>query len=149
MIHPKPGLPVLHERPPLNPSTWVRFACRAFRPIVRFLRRWRQRVLDGRLSNLLTRVGRCDSRTELEQLLGQPQYALAGHLFSSTPAEGRPTTHPEQVESYAVRGCRIELWFTGGRVSSLCGFVDSSPWDLAQVNAFHEHCHASGEPDEV
>jgi hypothetical protein len=86
---------------------------------------------------LIEEVVRCETRADLERLLGPPKYALAGHGFSSqteSPDQvGRYVVEsPDQVESYVKDDCRVEIWFRQGRLWLVCGSEDYSPWLRAE-----------------
>ena len=74
-------------------------------------------------------AGKCQTRNELEQVLGKPKYVLKGDGFSIG------SFVPDRVESYQKRGCVIELWFKGERFHSDSGFVPYTAW------AEHEFDH--------
>ncbi len=70
-------------------------------------------------------AGKCQTRNELEQVLGKPKYVLKGDGFCIG------SFVPDRVESYQKRGCVIELWFKGERFHSDSGFVPYTAWDIA------------------
>ena len=110
MIEPTRNLQPLAERPQIGPAPiYVRIACKLAPALVqRWLNR-RDERLQARLGELINLAMRCESRAELERILGTPVYALAGHLFSSN-GEG-----PDSVECYAKDGCELEVWFRNGK----------------------------------
>ena len=98
--------------------------CIFFRPVVVRWRRFQREAAEHRLSQLIVEAGRCKNRNELEHLLGQPRYAMAGELFAVDQES------PDVVECYVTQGCLIELWFTDGRVSITTGSVNVSLLDV-------------------
>jgi hypothetical protein len=126
MVEPKDGLILLSERAALRPAGWVRLCCRLAGPIVRRWLKHREKRLERVLTELMQNVERCQTRGALEGVLGPPEYGMTGAGFS----DGRG--QPDLVESYARSGCRIELWFRGGRQCATTGFVDWTPWKIAE-----------------
>ena len=126
MVEPKEGLSRLAERPALTPSRWVRLCCGLAGPMVKRWLKRREKRIEHELTDLMRMVQRCETRPELERLLGPPQYGMTGDGFSDGSGQ------PDFVESYATRGCRVELWFRGGTQCGTAGFVDWTPWMLAE-----------------
>jgi hypothetical protein len=97
------------------------------RPLIRWSLRIREARLEGKVRALLDEVRRCQTRVDLERLLGPPQYALAGCGFRAGAVS------PDSVESYAKNGCRIEVLFREGRLWAVTGSADYSAWMIAEV----------------
>jgi len=130
VIEPAADLPLLTTRPsPIPPPWWIGFCCAVAGPLVDRWLKAREVRLQSRASELLVESRRCATRTELESILGPPEYRLEGHLF----ALGNEI--PDFVESYARDGCRIELWFRQNGYWLSTGNVDLSPWHVARLTS--------------
>jgi uncharacterized Zn finger protein (UPF0148 family) len=122
---PAGRLAVRDGRPPLETrGLWfVRFRVVLFRPIVILWIILRQRIMVSRVDAKLEQVTRCESRAELEQLLGEPLYAV------DAKAVGREG-FADVIECYESEGCCIDLWFKDDRLANVSGFVKPTLWDM-------------------
>ena len=105
---------------------------RLLRPIRAILRPFDRRnndVLNAQLLALLSEVVRCDTRAELEALIGKPDYAMVGDVFATTTPDG-VTSHPDLVESYSKGRMRIELWFVDDCLQDRMGFLMPTTWNV-------------------
>ena len=106
-----------------NPR-WVWLCGRVFSP---FVRRWRipaRARAESRLHHLMNGLRQCETRDELERLLGKPKYALQGDLFLSG------SFVPDRAETYEKDGCLIDLLFENDHLHSASGCVPYTAWDL-------------------
>ena len=125
MIGPKHNLVPLENRPAFaSIPLWVDLACFFATPLVVWWLRRRDVRLMARVSSLLSKCRKCASRNELEALLGQPHYALRGHLFKSGEQS------PDVVESYSRNGCRIEVSFLNDELWQISGWPDWTPLSI-------------------
>ena len=129
MIPAEPDMPLLEERPRLDSPRWIRLVSRLLFPVVRYCRGRRRDQIQPLLAPLMKGACSCNTRSDLKKLLGRPQYVLAGqtcHVREHDGSEWRP----ERIESYATRGCRVDVWFQNDRIRQVTGFIDLSPWDV-------------------
>ena len=125
-MRPNQNLVPLENRPVFaSIPLWVDFACFFAAPVVVWWLRRRDARLMTRVSSLLSKCSKCASRNELEALLGQPHYALCGHLFKSGGQS------PDVVESYSRNGCRIEVSFLNNKIWNIYGHPDWTPLSIA------------------
>ena len=128
MIAPLENIELLTERPPLSLGVFYRF----LRPFRSMMRRFDQRnddALNQELSALLSDVSLCESRDDLEALLGRPNYAMVGSAFGTSSREG-VTTHPDLVECYTRGRLCVDLWFRDGRLDQHMGYLMPTAWDV-------------------
>jgi len=130
VIAPKPDIPVLPERPPIHYPSWVHHLGHLAGPLVRPIRRRARQRECRELEDLLKRASACDTRAELEMVIGQPKYVLDGRGYDSRGFDGRDLV-PDKVEVYAKGNCVIEITFDGQRQHSFIGYVKPSAWDRA------------------
>ncbi|MDM4019568.1 hypothetical protein [Roseiconus lacunae] len=78
--------------------------------------------LERELLALLEHVQKCQQREELNDLVGDPDYVMAGTLFASEGADGKTVT-PDLVECYSRSRLTIELWFRDGVIMKSIGYV--------------------------
>ena len=78
--------------------------------------------LERELFELLEHVRKCQKRVELNDLVGVPDYVMAGTLFASQDADRRKVT-PDLVECYSRSRLTIELWFRDGAIMQTIGYV--------------------------
>jgi len=125
MLEPDPHLTLLPGRPPLETKgLWrVKLCALLFRPIVIMWMLMRQRNMVRRVEATLDEVAQCHDRTELEQLLGKPVYAVSGEVCDAPDP-------PDLIECYESEGCCIDLWFKDGRLHDVSGFVKPTLWDM-------------------
>ena len=93
--------------------------------------RWAQRrdaVLSTRLKAIMEQVSECANRDELQRVLGKPIYALPGDGNSRTVNPDGSIEVPDVIECYESHGCRIEIQFTGGKVSCVAGVPRLTAW---------------------
>lgn len=128
MIAPRQDFELLTERPPMPLGTFTRLL-RPIRAILRPFDRRNDDALNAQLSALLSDVVRCETRDELEALIGKPDYAMVGDVFATTTPDG-VTSHPDLVESYSRGRMRIELWFVAGQLQDQMGFLMPTAWDV-------------------
>ena len=125
MIEPKPDLIPLDERPAVRVPRWIRLACALTRPVVD---RWADKrglqfdVSAGRLED---DIRRCETRGELERLLGPPRYCLAGHLFRLGDES------PDLVECYTKGGYSVDILFRNGAVWEIVVGLAPTRWRIA------------------
>ena len=130
-INPVPGLPLRTDRPPMAElSRVIRVLAWLLRPLILpHLRRSYSRAQE-RLSELMKAASRCNSRKELEIVLGAPAYALDGDGFGQEEPDGSMSS-PDHVESYLRDRVVIDLWLRDNKAYAMSGFVMWSPWELA------------------
>lgn len=104
------AIPQLEHRPPLAVSVLKRLAIKVAAPWLRPLNARRHRARQRDLEQIFADVIHCRSRDDLEAVLGQPAYAMSGHLFTISDASGK-SRHPDRVEVYLVSGCTIDVLF--------------------------------------
>ena len=138
MIEPSKEFPVLEEFPRArvpfvirlsNGSAIIRLIFLIFGPVIRWWRgKIRLKINERILPRLISDIGKCQNRLELEKLLGKPKYVLTGKGFESYPPAGGIMV-PDIVEIYLKKRCRIDVHFKDNRLESICGMGQMSPWD--------------------
>lgn len=128
MIAPRPDQTLLSERPSRPLPMWMRVVA----PMVSIFRTNSRddAGLNSDLQSLLAKVTHCRDRAELEELLGPPDYALAGDYYGRTEPDGTEL-HPDLVECYSCGRLNIELWFRDNAVWHTIGFLMPTNWDFA------------------
>jgi len=123
MVEPKPQAVVLSERPHLVIPPSIRLFGPFVRPLVRLWLRLTWTYAEKKIRKYVTAANQCFNRHELESLLGEPEYVLAGSLYR------HGTFVPDTVESYLKDGCRIEVCFLNGQMQYVIGSEDLSYWN--------------------
>jgi hypothetical protein len=62
------------------------------------------------LERMVLDAKQCESRQNLEEILGKPKYALDGKLYKIGPRGGEES-RPDCVEVYSIRGCTFDVLF--------------------------------------
>ena len=129
-VEPRCELPLRSMRPPLGVTWWQRMLS----PIARLLwQRTRRAEYDARAQHaarLVREVADCNSRSEIESLLGPPRYALEGTHFSAWSASVNEKRVPDRVEVYEHDGCTIDIWYDGSKAIFMTGAAMPDVWDL-------------------
>ena len=92
----------------------------------------------NRLQEVLKLARDCQSREELEALMGKPRYALDGNLYSKVPMASGDFVQPDVVEVYELDNCGIELMFNDGKFIGMLGMPLPTTWEIA-LHAIPEH----------
>jgi len=129
---PDRRLPIRDGRPALEfDRLWLARLCvLLFRPIVCPWLLLRQRRLEALVNAKLDEMERCRGREELEQVIGEPVYAVSGETCGAVLDEGTQES-PDLIECYESEGCCIDLWFKDDRLVNVSGFVKPTVWDAA------------------
>ena len=106
----------------------VRLCVLVFRPIVCLWIYLRQRKMEALVNAKLEQMERCRGRGELEQVLGEPVYAVSGESCGAVLGDGTERS-PDLIECYESDGCCIDLWFKDDRLVDVSGFVKPTVWD--------------------
>ena len=138
-LDPDRSLPIRDGRPALDFKRLrlVRLCVVVFRPIVCLWLVIRQRRKGTLVNAKLDQMARCRGREELEQLLGEPVYAVDGRSCGAV-LEGSRQEIPDLIECYESEGCCIDLWFKDGQLVDVSGFVKPSVWDVALTGSADE-----------
>lgn len=140
MIAPREDLEFLSERPRLNIGWHIKLYGRLFR---RYLKPWRDRVhsrcLD-KLETLLAAVSRCETRQEIEEILGLPKYAMHGNCCGVQLAEDSEIIRPDCVEVYESDELSTEIWFKDGKSWRTSGYITPNGWDIVCSDAYWDDC---------
>lgn len=139
MIAPLPNQSLLDERPRPKIPIWMQMVA----PLAAILRSSPRNdsALEAALRNLLSEVNRRDNRTQLDGLLGTPNYVLSGELFGQAAIGSAPTC-PDLVECYSRGRLHVELWFRDGQVCQVVGFLMPTTWELLsgrEMGTANEH----------
>lgn len=126
MIVPDKTAPVLKEPPPLMISRWQYCLAGLFRPVLRPVWKVIYRRRDKTANAIVNRIATCDSRADLESVIGKVIYAIL-------PNQNRLDEQnvAQHIEIYKVSGCRIEIGYLSDRIVYIKGFADTTPWDAA------------------
>ncbi len=127
---PDRRLPVRSGRPPLQfPGLrLVRLCVLVFRPIVCLWLIFRQRRMEALVNAKLDAMETCRGREELQQVIGEPVYAVSGETCGAVLGDGTQQP-PDLIECYESEGCCIDLWFKNDRLVNVSGFVKPTVWD--------------------
>lgn len=128
MITPRENLELRTERPPLECGALVRLL-RPLGGLFRCLYSRDDEPLNAKLQTLLSDVSECADSTQIESLLGQPDYAMVGDHFGTTTPDDK-TIRPDSVECYSVGRLNVELWFRDGQLSQTIGYLMPTAWDF-------------------
>ena len=129
-IHPS-EVPVAMRTAPFRVPGSVRLMAALFGPVVRTRRRRAREEAEKDLRGALDAVCRCNSRTELEAVLGPPSEVLSGHIGFRTVSLDGEELIPDRVERYSRQGFTVELWFLGTELRNLGGHIPWTTWDVA------------------
>lgn len=131
MIEPSGNLVPLSSRPPIQTPAWQRCVGAIASPFVRRSIQSNYPNRLNRLSEVLGLARQCNTRDELESLLGPPKYVLDGNSYSSIPTDTNRQQQPELVEVYELDNCGIELMFRDGRMIEMIGIPMPTNWEIA------------------
>lgn len=106
----------------------VRLCVLVFRPIVCLWIYLRQRKMEALVNAKLEQMERCRGRQELEQVLGEPVYAVSGESCGAVLDDGTQES-PDLIECYESEGCCVDLWFKDDQLVDVSGFVKPTVWD--------------------
>jgi hypothetical protein len=124
------GLPQLDRHPPIVISRAKRWLITLAEPWFRRRNEAWQLAKQRQLTEIMAAARECDSREELERILGKPRYALDGLLCGRHERDGTKRS-PEIVEVYQVAGCTVELWFFAVHSSiDMVGFTSPTSTSL-------------------
>jgi len=129
---PDRRLPILDGRPELdfNGLRLVRLCVLVFRPIVCLWLFFRQRKMEALVNAKLDEMARCRGRDELQQVIGEPVYAVDGESCGALLGDDTEES-PDRIECYESDGCCIDLWFKDDWLVDVSGFVKPTVWDSA------------------
>ncbi|MCS7468217.1 hypothetical protein NZK35_16315 [Stieleria sp. ICT_E10.1] len=129
MIEPRPDLRPRSERPPLEFPFWMH----AVAPVASLFAERLRRQYDGRVKTsglLLQSALECANRQQLEELIGQPRYAMLGDHYGTSDSMDGPITRPDVVEVYERDGCMVEVWFKDGKLMTMNGMAFPTDWEF-------------------
>jgi hypothetical protein len=130
MIEPSQEYPIQKHLPPVKIPLGIRLIGRMFAPIIRWRRDRKHRYLEKKILPVLLRdIKKCQSRRELEQLLGRPICVLAGKDGGSGYSPTGELIVPDIAEIYEAKGCHIDMWFKDNQIKEVYGSVRVSAWD--------------------
>ena len=134
---PDRRLAVRDGRPALefNRLWLARLCVLLFRPFVCPWLLLRQRKLEALVNAKLDEMERCRGREELQQVIGEPVYAVSGESCGAVLDDGTEES-PDLIECYESDGCCIDLWFKDDRLVNVSGFVKPTVWDVALTGDF-------------
>ncbi len=99
-----------------------------FAPVLRRWRKWRCGYLMRSVAApMLRAAGKCETRTELEGILGKPKFALRNGRMRTSEEDNAGVL----TEVYEARGCVFFLNFREGRLENMSGSVEASLWDYS------------------
>jgi hypothetical protein len=110
MIPIREGIPLLEQRPCIEISHLQSSAIQLAAPLMRRLNTARYKRMRKRLAKILAAASRCQTRDELEAVLGRPKYSLSPNTCGMVDLTGK-SRHPDHVEVYLVSGCTVDMWF--------------------------------------
>ncbi|TWU43550.1 hypothetical protein Q31b_25910 [Novipirellula aureliae] len=129
MIEPRSDLSPRSERPPLDAPFWMH----AVVPFASLFAKRLRRQYDVRVERsglLLQSALECANRQQLEELLGQPRYAMLGDHYGTSDSVDGPISGPDLVEIYERDGCMVEVWFKDGKWMTMNGMAFPTNWEF-------------------